>query len=90
MLLYATQYADGGNFQWGGRFLTPLIVPSASVAAAGLQRLVAGRVAPRRRPLAGSLVALALLISVGGVARSAPAASSSRSCTRRSPRRPRR
>ena len=68
LAVYATQYADGGNFQWGGRFLTPLIVPLAVVAAGGLGRLVALRPAPQRRLLVGSLAALALLVSVCGVA----------------------
>ena len=32
----ATQYAVGGGLEWGGRFLSPVIVPAAVVAAAGL------------------------------------------------------
>ncbi len=37
--VWATQYADGGSFQWGGRFLMVLAVPLAVVAAVGLSRL---------------------------------------------------
>jgi hypothetical protein len=32
----ATQYAGGGGLEWGGRFLSPVIVPLAAVAAVGL------------------------------------------------------
>ena len=67
--MYATQYADGGNFQWGGRFLTPLIVPLAGVAAGDWAS--SARPPPRTAAaafLVGSLAALALLVSVCGVA----------------------
>jgi hypothetical protein len=37
--VWATQYADGGSFQWGCRFLMVLAVPLAVVAAVGLSRL---------------------------------------------------
>jgi hypothetical protein len=66
--LFLTQYPDGGNFQWGGRFLTPLVVPLAAVAAIGVAAMVERRPAGRRRPFAASLVVLALVSSVGGVA----------------------
>ena len=50
--LFLTQYPDGGNFQWGGRFLTPLVVPLAAVAAIGVAAIVERRPAGRRRPFA--------------------------------------
>ena len=52
--LFLTQYPDGGNFQWGGRFLTPLVVPLAAVAAIGVAAIVERRPAGRRRPFAAS------------------------------------
>lgn len=35
----ATQYAESGGLEWGGRYLSPIIVPLAAVAAAGFVRL---------------------------------------------------
>ena len=34
----ATQYAEGGGLEWGGRFLSPILVPIAVLATAGLAR----------------------------------------------------
>ncbi len=34
----ATQYAEGGGLEWGGRFLSPILVPIAVLATAGLTR----------------------------------------------------
>ncbi len=62
----ATQYAEGGSRDWGGRYLFPVLVP-ATVVAVGVVRRALGRlpeVGPRR---AGALVvALALVPTVGG------------------------
>lgn len=33
----ATQYREGGGLEWGGRFLSPIIVPLAALAAAGVR-----------------------------------------------------
>lgn len=38
----ATQYPEGGGLEWGGRYLSPAIVPLAVLAAAGLLRAVNG------------------------------------------------
>ncbi len=34
----ATQYAEGGGLEWGGRFLSPVLVPIAVLATTGLAR----------------------------------------------------
>ena len=57
----ATQYADGGGFQWGGRFFAPLLPGAAAVAALGLAALVDGRPAEVRRTTVGALAALGLV-----------------------------
>ena len=56
----ATQYPEGGGLEWGGRYLSPALVPIAVLAAAGLARAVAGVAdgAGRRR-------AVALLAALG-------------------------
>ena len=83
--LFATQYPDGGNFQWGGRFLTPLVVPLAAVAAMGLGALVERRPEPRHAPLATTLALLVLVSSVGGVVALGTGREQVSTCTRRSP-----
>ncbi len=45
----ATQYPEGGGLEWGGRYLSPALVPLAVLAAAGLARAVAAGA----RPVAG-------------------------------------
>jgi hypothetical protein len=60
----AKGYADGGGFQWGGRFFSPLLVPAAAVAAIGLGRLVADRPGPVRRTTTALLVGIGLVSAV--------------------------
>jgi hypothetical protein len=52
--ILGTQYPGGGGLEWGGRYLSPALVPLAVVATAGLARAVAGVVdeAVRRRTVA--------------------------------------
>ena len=64
--------------------------PARGRAAGGLGRLLALRPAPQRRLLVGSLAALALLVSVCGVAALGTGRQLESSSTRRSPRRRRR
>ena len=55
----ATQYPEGGGLEWGGRYLSPALVPLSVLAVAGLARAVAGvQEADRRR-------AVALLAALG-------------------------
>jgi hypothetical protein len=68
LALYATQYPDGGAFQWGGRFLMPVVVPLAALAAVGLGALLDARPAPRRRTFGTLLAAVAVASAVHGVA----------------------
>jgi hypothetical protein len=68
--VYATQYADGGAFQWGGRFFSPALVPLAVVAAGGLRTAWEARPAASRMTFAraaGSLVAVGALVAVGSL-----------------------
>jgi hypothetical protein len=65
--IVATQYADGGAVQWGGRFFSPLVVPVAVLAAAGAVRLAA-RPSASSVPTAALVMALAVLPTVMGVA----------------------
>jgi len=80
--IVATQYADGGAGQWGGRFFAPATVALAVIAAAGIARIVAVHAtidvdaARRARLLVTVLVVLPLVLGVLAV-RSARAASSS-------------
>jgi hypothetical protein len=62
--IMATQYPDGGAVQWGGRFLAPLTVPLAVVAAVGLARLLASteRQAPERAGAAKLIVVAAIAV----------------------------
>ena len=54
-----TQYPEGGGLEWGGRYLSPALVPLAVLAVAGLAGAVAGvRETDRRR-------AVALLAALG-------------------------
>lgn len=65
----ATQYPEGGGLEWGGRYLSPALVPLAVLAAAGLARAVAGLTLPDQRRRAVALLAAlgvgAALFSVG-------------------------
>ena len=65
----ATQYPGGGGLEWGGRYLSPALVPLAVLAAAGLARAVAGVAdeAARRRAVA-LLAALGVAFAVFSLA----------------------
>ena len=69
LAIWATQYPDGGVFQWGGRFLMVLAVPAAVVAADGIRRLLdeaadAGGVPLRKTAVYGAVVLLAVVSAI--------------------------
>ncbi|MCU1358544.1 MAG: hypothetical protein JWM89_3962, partial [Acidimicrobiales bacterium] len=72
--IIATQYADGGAVQWGGRFYAPLTVPVAVVAAAGLLQL---RRAATTAAVVGIVAALLVVPTFAGVTAVRAARSSS-------------
>ena len=62
--ILATQYADGGAVQWGGRFYAPLTVPLALIVAVGLARILRGEQlaeAKADRPI-GRILVVALVV----------------------------
>lgn len=62
-----TQYRSGGGFEWGGRFFFPVLVPLAAAAGMGLERILR-EAGPRRRLIAGLVVAMAFLPVLTGLA----------------------
>ncbi len=64
----ATQYPEGGGVEWGGRFLSPLLVPIAVLAVAGLVRALDAVPGPARRPATALLAALGLVSATFAVA----------------------
>ena len=64
----ATQYPEGGGLEWGGRYLSPALVPLAVLAAAGLARAVAGVPETERRGAVALLAALGVTTAVFSVA----------------------
>jgi hypothetical protein len=56
-LVVFTQYAEGGGFEWGGRFLSPMVGPMAAMAAVGLLRL-------RPHPMIKGAVATIVVVPV--------------------------
>jgi hypothetical protein len=64
----ATQYSEGGGVEWGGRFLSPLLVPIAVLAVAGLVRALDAVPGPARRPATALLAALGLVSATFAVA----------------------
>ena len=65
----ATQYPEGGGLEWGGRYLSPALVPLAVLATAGLARAVAGVAGePGRRRAVALLAALGVTTAVFSVA----------------------
>ena len=64
----ATQYSEGGGVEWGGRFLSPLLVPIAVLGVAGLVRSLDAVPGPARRPATALLVALGLVSATFAVA----------------------
>lgn len=61
-LVTATQYSVGGATEWGGRFLAPVVVPLAALAAVGIRGLADAATSPAQRRWV--LVAAALLIVI--------------------------
>jgi hypothetical protein len=59
----ATQYANGGGAQWGGRYLMPVVVPICAVLAIELTRVHF----LRHRSVLVPLVALAVIPSLAGL-----------------------
>jgi hypothetical protein len=64
----ATQYPEGGGLEWGGRYLSPALVPLAVLAAAGLARAVAGVSEAERRRTVALLAALGMTTAVFSLA----------------------
>lgn len=64
----ATQYSEGGGVEWGGRFLSPLLVPIAVLAVAGLVRALEAVPGTARRPATALLVGLGLVSATFAVA----------------------
>ena len=65
----ATQYPEGGGLEWGGRFLSPLVVPVAVLAALGLAtRLDQLPATPGRALGVASLAGVAVVTAVVGLA----------------------
>jgi hypothetical protein len=62
--IVATQYPEGGGLEWGGRFLSPVVVGLAVLAAAGLVRALDEVPRPDRRQ-ATALVAVVGLAWAG-------------------------
>ena len=70
--IWATEYPDGGVFQWGGRFFMVLAVPLAVLAADGIGRLLseasaAQGVPARKTAVFGAVVALAVVSAIAPV-----------------------
>ena len=63
----ATQYTEGGGFEWGARYLSPLYPLAGALAAAALVRTISNFPSARRRQMIPLLVALALVPAIGGV-----------------------
>jgi len=63
-----TQYSEGGGVEWGGRFLSPLLVPIAVLAVAGLVRALDAVPGPSRRPATALLVGMGVVSAAFAVA----------------------
>ncbi len=72
LAVVSTQYADGGSFQWGGRFLSPLVPLLAACAGCGVaalvQRPARGGGAWISRPAVATAAVVALLAAQAAVA----------------------
>jgi hypothetical protein len=66
--ILATQYPEGGGLEWGGRYLSPALVPLAVLAAAGLVRMVDGGHPAERARVVALVSVLALAPAVFSVA----------------------
>lgn len=66
-----TIYSDGGAFQWGGRFASPMLAPLAALAgvavAARLEDGIPVRISVPKRLLAGGVVSLLLVQAAGAI-----------------------
>lgn len=68
LAVLGTQYSEGGGVEWGGRFLSPLLVPVAVLAVGGLVRSLDAVPSPARRPATAVLVALGVVSATFAVA----------------------
>jgi len=66
--IVATQYAEGGGLEWGGRFLSPVLVPMAVLAASGLVRALDSVPRPERTAAVALVVAVGVASGVFGLA----------------------
>jgi hypothetical protein len=67
LAVLATQYGDGGAFNWGGRFFAPITAPLAALAVLGLRVALRPMEERERRRLGFALVALAVIPAVLGL-----------------------
>lgn len=65
--VFVVQYDVGGGREWGGRFLSPVVVPLAVVVAIGLVRRVADRRREQRVAILLSVVVLAAFPASRGI-----------------------
>jgi hypothetical protein len=63
----ATQYPEGGGFEWGARYLSPLYPLIAALAALALYRTIQGSSISARRHLVPLMVLLTLIPAAGGL-----------------------
>lgn len=66
LAVVATQYRGGGGFEWGGRFLSPSLVPMAVLACVGVRRSLLAERRPARQTLV-LLSALAVVPTLAGL-----------------------
>lgn len=64
--VFATQYEVGGGGEWGGRFLSPAVVPLAALAALGFQRGLWDRPWRQRWTVGALVVLLAVFVPASG------------------------
>ena len=62
-----TQYPEGGGLEWGGRFLSPIVVPLAVLAVAGFRLRLAGIPRPDLRLAIACLGVVALATAGLGI-----------------------
>ena len=62
-----TQYPEGGGLEWGGRFLSPIVVPVAVLAVLAFRRRLAGLPLPDRRVATACLSVVAVATAGLGV-----------------------
>jgi hypothetical protein len=65
----ATEYADGGGLEWGGRFFFPLLAPLAVLAVAGIDARLSATNIPRMQVcgLLGAVAASTAVVSLVAV-----------------------